>query len=86
MSIIPILNKVDLPAADCERVAEQIENVIGIDATNALQISAKNGIGIPSVLEEIVNKLPCPTGDEPVPVPAVVECPDPAAALGLRMA
>ena len=70
--IIPILNKVDLPAADCERVAEQIENVIGIDATNALQISAKNGIGIPSVLEEIVNKLPCPTGDEQLPLKAML--------------
>ncbi len=70
--IIPVLNKVDLPAADCERVSEQIENVIGIDASNALEISAKNGIGITSVLEAIVEKLPCPEGDDQEPLKAML--------------
>ncbi len=70
--IIPILNKVDLPAADCERVSEQIETVIGIDASNALEISAKNGVGITSVLEAIVDKLPCPKGDDQKPLKAML--------------
>ena len=56
--IITVLNKVDLPAADCERVAEQIEDVIGIDASDAVKISAKTGLGIENVLEAIINKLP----------------------------
>lgn len=60
--IIPILNKIDLPAAEPEQVKQQIEDVIGIDASNALSISAKNGIGISDVLEAIVNKLPHPKG------------------------
>ncbi|MBP0484019.1 translation elongation factor 4 [Sagittula salina] len=58
--IVPVLNKVDLPAAEPERVAEQIEDVIGIDASNACLISAKTGIGIPDVLEAIVTRLPAP--------------------------
>jgi GTP-binding protein LepA len=62
--IVPVLNKVDLPAADCDRVSEQIEDVIGIDATDAIQISAKTGVGIPDVLEAIVTRLPAPEGVE----------------------
>ncbi|EBA07111.1 translation elongation factor 4 [Sagittula stellata] len=58
--IVPVLNKVDLPAAEPERVAEQIEDVIGIDASNACLISAKTGVGIPDVLEAIVTRLPAP--------------------------
>ncbi len=71
--IIPVLNKIDLPAADVDRVAEQIEDVIGIDATDAVQISAKTGIGIPDVLEAIVTRLPPPhEGDRNAPLKAML--------------
>lgn len=63
--IVPVLNKVDLPAAEPERVAEQIEDVIGIDASDACLISAKTGVGIPDVLEAIVTRLPPPHGGDP---------------------
>ncbi|WP_339822647.1 translation elongation factor 4 [Sulfitobacter dubius] len=63
--IVPVLNKVDLPASDPDRVREQIEDVIGIDASEACLISAKTGVGIPDVLEAIVNKLPAPKGGDP---------------------
>ncbi|WP_108827103.1 translation elongation factor 4 [Ascidiaceihabitans donghaensis] len=62
--IVPVLNKIDLPAADCDRVAEQIEDVIGIDASGAIRVSAKTGVGITETLEAIVNELPAPKGDE----------------------
>ena len=61
--IVPILNKVDLPAADVPRVKEQIEDVIGIPADDAVEISAKTGLGVPDVLEAIVTRLPPPQGD-----------------------
>jgi len=61
--IIPVLNKIDLPAAEPDRVREQIEEVIGIDATDALTVSGKTGEGIEAVLDAIVEKLPAPTGD-----------------------
>ena len=70
--IVPVLNKIDLPAADVERVSEQIEDVIGIDATDAVQISAKTGIGIPDVLEAIVTRLPAPKGDRDAPLKAML--------------
>ncbi|MHC0053717.1 translation elongation factor 4 [Actibacterium sp. D379-3] len=70
--IVPVLNKIDLPAADCDRVAEQIEDVIGIDASDAVQISAKTGIGIPEVLEAIVTRLPAPKGDRDAPLKAML--------------
>ncbi|MFG6591996.1 translation elongation factor 4 [Sulfitobacter sp. 1A12157] len=63
--IVPVLNKVDLPASDPDRVREQIEDVIGIDASEACLISAKTGVGIPDVLEAIVNRLPSPAGGDP---------------------
>ena len=70
--IIPILNKIDLPAADVDRVKEQIEDVIGIDATNSVKISAKTGAGISDVFEEIVKKLPPPKGFENLPLKAIL--------------
>ena len=70
--IVPVLNKIDLPAADVARVAEQIEDVIGIDASNAVQISAKTGLGIPEVLEAIVTRLPAPKGDRNAPLKAML--------------
>ena len=70
--IVPVLNKIDLPAADCERVAEQIEDVIGIDASEALQVSAKSGIGIKETLEAIVHRLPAPKGDRDAPLKAML--------------
>ena len=68
--IVPVLNKVDLPAADPERVRQQIEDVIGIDASQAILISAKSGLGIPDVLEAIVTRLPCPEGELDAPLKA----------------
>jgi GTP-binding protein LepA len=70
--IVPVLNKIDLPAAECDRVAEQIEDVIGIDASDALQVSAKSGIGIKETLEAIVHRLPAPTGDRDAPLKAML--------------
>ncbi|MGC1503791.1 MAG: translation elongation factor 4 [Sulfitobacter sp.] len=70
--IVPVLNKIDLPAADCDRVAEQIEDVIGIDASGAIRVSAKTGIGIPETLEAIVAHLPAPKGDRDAPLKAML--------------
>ena len=71
--IVPVLNKVDLPAAEPDRVREQIEDVIGIEAHDAVEISAKTGIGIPDVLEAIVQRLPAPTtGDRDAPLKAML--------------
>ena len=70
--IVPVLNKIDLPASDCERVAEQIEDVIGLDSSEAIKVSAKSGIGIDETLEAIVNKLPAPTGDVDSPLKAML--------------
>ena len=70
--IVPILNKIDLPASDCDRVAEQIEDVIGLDGSEAIKVSAKSGIGIEETLEAIVNKLPAPVGDVEAPLKAML--------------
>jgi GTP-binding protein LepA len=70
--IVPVLNKVDLPAAEPERVRRQIEDVIGIDASGALEISAKTGLGIDNVLEAIVTRLPPPMGDAASPLKALL--------------
>lgn len=70
--IVPVLNKVDLPAAEPERIKQQIEDVIGLDASEAVPISAKTGLNIEGVLEAIVKKLPPPAGDETAPLKAML--------------
>ena len=70
--ILPVLNKADLPAAEPERVKQQIEDVIGLDASNALLISAKTGQGVDAVLEAIVTRLPAPSGDADAPLKALL--------------
>ncbi|NEX47309.1 translation elongation factor 4 [Pseudotabrizicola algicola] len=70
--IVPVLNKIDLPAAEPERVKAQIEDVIGLDASDAINISAKSGLGIPDVLEAIVTRLPAPKGDRNAPLKAML--------------
>ena len=70
--IIPVLNKVDLPAADVDRVKTQIEDVIGLDASDAVMISAKTGLGVPDVLEAIVERLPAPKGEKNAPLKALL--------------
>ncbi|MHA3916447.1 translation elongation factor 4 [Halovulum sp. GXIMD14793] len=70
--IVPVLNKIDLPAAEPDRVREQIEDVIGIDASEAVEISAKTGLGIPDVLEAIVTRLPAPDGNPDTPLKAML--------------
>ncbi|MDJ0628386.1 MAG: translation elongation factor 4 [Rhodobacter sp.] len=70
--IVPVLNKIDLPAAEPDRVREQIEDVIGIDASDAIEISAKTGLGIPDVLEAIVQRLPAPEGRKDAPLKAML--------------
>ena len=70
--IVPVLNKIDLPAAEPDRVKENIEEVIGIDAQDAIPISAKTGLGIPDVLEAIVTRLPAPKGDRDAPLKAML--------------
>src|SRR6478752_4816229 len=70
--IVPVLNKIDLPAAEPERVKQQIEDVIGLDAANAIEISAKTGLNVPEVLEAIVTRLPPPRGDRGVTLKALL--------------
>jgi GTP-binding protein LepA len=70
--IVPVLNKIDLPAAEPDRVKEQIEDVIGLDASDAVMISAKTGLNIEGVLEAIVTRLPAPKGDETAPLKALL--------------
>ncbi len=72
LEVVPILNKIDLPAAEPERVAEEIEDIVGIDAIEAVRCSAKTGLGIEDVLEEIVAKIPAPEGDPNAPLQALI--------------
>ena len=70
--IIPVLNKIDLPSADPERVKKQIEDVIGLDAEDAIETSGKTGQGVDELLEAIVKRLPAPTGDKQAPLKALL--------------
>jgi GTP-binding protein LepA len=72
LEIVPVLNKIDLPAAEPDRVRKQIEDVIGIDASNAIPISAKTGVNIEGVLEAVVTRLPPPKGDRSAPLKALL--------------
>lgn len=72
LEVLPVLNKIDLPAADTDRVAEEIEDVIGIDCSGALHVSAKSGLGVADLLEQIVRELPPPQGDESAPLQALI--------------
>ncbi|MGC1781405.1 MAG: translation elongation factor 4 [Acidobacteriaceae bacterium] len=72
LDIIPVINKIDLPSADIERTREMIEQTVGLDASNALPISAKTGLGVPDVLEAIVHRLPPPKGSAEAPLQALI--------------
>ena len=72
LEIIPVLNKIDLPAADPERVKDEIEHTIGLDCSEALSVSAKSGIGIRELLDTLVDKIPAPTGNENAPTKALI--------------
>jgi GTP-binding protein LepA len=72
LEILPLINKIDLPAADPERVQAEIEDVIGLDASEAILASAKDGIGVEELLEQIVTKIPAPTGDPTAPLEALI--------------
>ncbi|PAJ75733.1 elongation factor 4 [Pseudoalteromonas sp. NBT06-2] len=72
VEVLPILNKIDLPQAEPERVSEEIEDIVGIEATDAVQCSAKTGIGIQDVLETIVENIPSPKGDSEAPLQALI--------------
>ena len=72
LEILPIINKIDLPSADPERVRQEIEDVIGLDASEAVLASAKAGIGIEEILEQIAEKVPAPTGDPEAPLKALI--------------
>jgi GTP-binding protein LepA len=72
LEIIPVINKIDLPSADIVRTQEMIEQAVGIDATDALAVSAKTGLGVPDILEAIVNRLPPPAGNIDAPLQALI--------------
>ncbi|OGI47113.1 MAG: elongation factor 4 [Candidatus Muproteobacteria bacterium RIFCSPHIGHO2_01_FULL_65_16] len=72
LAILPVLNKIDLPAADPARVAAEIEDIIGIDAHDAIRASAKTGAGVPEILEAIIRQIPRPTGDPEAPLTALI--------------
>ena len=72
LEVIPVLNKIDLPAAEPDQAAIEIEDLIGLDCSNALHVSAKSGLGIPEVLERIVSGVPAPTGDRSAPLKALI--------------
>ena len=72
LEVVPVLNKMDLPQAEPERVAAEIEDIIGIDASSAVRCSAKSGMGVDDVLEDLIQKIPPPTGDRSAPLQALI--------------
>jgi GTP-binding protein LepA len=72
LEVMPVLNKIDLPQADPDRVKEEIEKIIGIDATDAVECSAKTGLGVDEVLERLVKTIPAPTGNYEDPLQALI--------------
>ncbi|MFI4913781.1 MAG: translation elongation factor 4 [Steroidobacterales bacterium] len=72
LEVLPVINKIDLPSADPERVATEIEEIIGIEAHDAVRVSAKTGEGVPALLEEIIRRIPPPRGDPAAPVQALI--------------
>ncbi|WP_217597102.1 translation elongation factor 4, partial [Cohnella sp. GbtcB17] len=72
LEILPVINKIDLPSAEPERVKQEVEDVIGLDASEAVLASAKNGIGIKEILEQVVQKVPAPQGDPEAPLKALI--------------
>jgi len=72
VEVVPVLNKIDLPSAEPERVSQEIEDIIGIEAVDAVRASAKSGIGIEDILETVVNKIPAPKGDPAAPLKALI--------------
>src|SRR6185503_3577242 len=72
LTVLPVINKIDLPSADAERVIEEIENIIGIEATDAIRVSAKTGENVPELLEELVLRIPPPKGDPAAPLQALI--------------
>ena len=72
LEVLPVLNKIDLPSAETEKVRQQIEDIIGLDSSNAAMVSAKKGIGIPEVLQQVVDYIPPPSGDSGAPLRALI--------------
>jgi GTP-binding protein LepA len=72
LEVVPVINKIDLPSADPDRVVTEIEEIIGIDASEAVRVSAKTGEGVPALLEEIIRRVPPPRGDREAPVQALI--------------
>jgi GTP-binding protein LepA len=72
LEVVPVLNKIDLPQADAERVIQEIEEIIGLDAQDAVRISAKQGLGIPDLLEKLITAIPAPVGDPNAPLQALI--------------
>ena len=72
LEVLPVLNKIDLPSAEPERVMQEIEDIIGLDTSETLKVSAKTGVGIPELLEQLVQKIPAPQGDPQAPAKALI--------------
>jgi len=72
LEVVPVLNKIDLPTAEPERVIEEIEDIVGIEAIDAVRVSAKTGLGVPELLEEIITRIPPPQGDPEAPLQALI--------------